>query len=99
MSEQLTPCPFCGGEMRDRCIERFPSRQVMCNDCGARGPRAKGDEAIEQWNRRSHPTCATCGHRKELAIQGKGHCRPQGGFLREKNHYCAAHTDLEKGDG
>lgn len=47
MSEQLKPCPFCGGSN----LGGFGG--AACLDCGGEGPDACGeDEAIAAWNHR-----------------------------------------------
>jgi Lar family restriction alleviation protein len=56
MSEELKPCPFCGGtgELEVGSIGRI--RLVVCNnnDCLVEGPIGHSrDEAIAAWNRRA----------------------------------------------
>ena len=50
MSEELKPCPFCGGE-----AEIFESAicQIRCSNCNARSCWNTKDKAIEAWNRRA----------------------------------------------
>lgn len=57
MSEELKPCPFCGGKravtvVDDEAEERFG---VKCFDCGGMIDAEKDtlQEAIEAWNRRA----------------------------------------------
>lgn len=62
MTEELKPCPFCGGE--DAFVEQstFASSYVICNNCMARGPDSTQDSddedepgrdaAITAWNTR-----------------------------------------------
>ena len=59
------PCPFCGSDSNFvECMD-FGSFAVICNDCGAQGPEADGDDcdpdgdnargrrkATQAWNRR-----------------------------------------------
>ncbi|MBR1436961.1 MAG: Lar family restriction alleviation protein [Synergistaceae bacterium] len=56
MTEQLRPCPFCGGEARifyPDCT--FPS--VGCRKCGTVSSRyVYMQEAIDAWNRRKEET-------------------------------------------
>lgn len=64
MSEELRPCPFCGGEAH-AALAAYASgatAHVVCNGCGAkvlgygRGERGLRD-AVESWNRRAERTC------------------------------------------
>lgn len=60
MSEELKPCPFCGGKARLRSgtIVTLPMHQVYCLSCGAGcGHRYTEAEAIEAWNTRYEETC------------------------------------------
>lgn len=52
MSNELEPCPFCGG--RPRFEDNWYS--VACVRCGADGPAGKPEEAIEAWNTRALST-------------------------------------------
>lgn len=51
MSDDLKPCPFCGG-----CADVYDSVvgiYVYCSACSAHGPAARAGEAIQLWNTRS----------------------------------------------
>ena len=51
MTEQLKPCPFCGGEAK--CIEFYGMYHVICCDCYIAGrDTSTRDKAIESWNSR-----------------------------------------------
>lgn len=55
MTENLKPCPFCGGEARVRII--VDQNFVECGKCWAHSAHALGcnmtkEEAIKAWNRR-----------------------------------------------
>ena len=58
MSEELLPCPFCGGEMGADDIEErepghaVPGFDVSC-ECGAAMYAYDRNSAIRDWNRRS----------------------------------------------
>ena len=74
MKENLSKCPFCGGEdmvmvdielhggMRETCIE--------CRSCGATGPSTlQGEEkAVEDWNSRAYTVSK---HRPAEVLTGK----------------------------
>ena len=59
MTEELKPCPFCGGEahmIRDK-LTTSPKREiyyrVVCSKCPCViGVFMYEDEAVEAWNRR-----------------------------------------------
>lgn len=55
MSEELKPCPFCGGEKMTDCGRRF-----YCVNCRAMGPEPPTQEAdkesVDAWNRRANET-------------------------------------------
>lgn len=66
MSEELKPCPFCGGEAKAFFCEESGAYDVQCQKCGAlpflgrkRGVgRFKSmDDVIAAWNRRAERTC------------------------------------------
>ena len=53
-SDELMPCPFCGGEA---ILQRSEKQTyfVLCCKCGACGPVCETRRtAIEAWNRRMH---------------------------------------------
>ena len=53
---ELAACPFCAST-KISFYEHVYSKQfaVMCNSCGAEGPRRPNlEEAGQMWNRRSH---------------------------------------------
>lgn len=58
MSEELKPCPFCGGEAR---IVQASGRMlfcVVCDDCDASGGHYFTEEdAATAWNDRAERTC------------------------------------------
>lgn len=52
MSEELKPCPFCGG--KNMRIWNTSTPWVSCDDCLANTAYGETkEEAIEQWNRRA----------------------------------------------
>lgn len=66
MSEELKPCPFCGGEakMHAAFAHGVASRvgvYVECGSCGAWSKTQWGDgaqgKAADAWNRRAERTC------------------------------------------
>lgn len=61
MTEELKPCPFCGGrdlavewiELADRGEKRL-EHAVQCRGCGADGPSGRTrEEAASLWNTRA----------------------------------------------
>lgn len=55
MSEQLKPCPFCGGKAVRDCTEykHGATYSVLCEECGVEVTRFAEIEAIKAWNRRA----------------------------------------------
>lgn len=54
MTEELKPCPFCGGEP-GMVQQTKVNWAVMCHVCGAEGGWSKPSDAIALWNRRATP--------------------------------------------
>lgn len=59
MSEELKPCPFCGGEA---LFETYGGTAcaVVCQTCGCGTPTMRLDDgmiAADLWNRRDERTC------------------------------------------
>lgn len=59
MSEELKPCPFCGGVVRLN-VGFAGSKSIVCDRCGAEvffrsllRPHLVCDKPIEHWNRRA----------------------------------------------
>ena len=76
MSDELKPCPFCGGEAKAFFCEKSGTYDVQCQQCGAlpflgrkRGPsRFKSmDDVIAAWNRRAERTCRVEVERRKLS--------------------------------
>ena len=58
MSDELKPCPFCGGEAHIDGTSWRPTdgaevAWVTCKRCDAYGPTLPLKEAIAAWNRRA----------------------------------------------
>ena len=52
-SEELKPCPFCGGEARIACGKKY-NRRVFCTECGALSDLYDDEPAARAaWNRRA----------------------------------------------
>lgn len=69
MSEELRPCPFCGGEAKEFTGEdAAPHRwTVECDACGAHVGSGTRHRARTKWNRRAERTC-----RPEVCDDGAG---------------------------
>lgn len=64
MSEELKPCPFCGGEA---LFETYGGTAcaVVCQTCHCGTATARlydGMEAVKAWNRRAERTCRDIDH-------------------------------------
>ena len=60
MSEELRPCPFCGGERVELiCMGTRDDdpHLVECDDCDATASGMDREEAVANWNRRAERTC------------------------------------------
>lgn len=58
MTDELKPCPFCGGAWGIVRDEPIPGAGfVECIECGARGGISRPDEAVRLWNARVERTC------------------------------------------
>lgn len=75
MSEELKPCPFCGGKphLDDEDTCGIKSYYVMC-DCGIQtNPFLQKERAIECWNRRvNEGRDHRCGNK--ILKQNRGNC-------------------------
>ena len=103
MTEQLKPCPFCGGSA---LANNGPSYlwYVQCQECRIDGAiRPTKFEAIEAWNRRAQPTAESkisTQHGPWLPsreIEGESYC--QRCLLRDKflgQRGCIPHTETLK---
>lgn len=64
MSDELKPCPFCGGEARAFRCEESGTFDVQCQQCGAipfigsrTSERKTMADVISAWNARAERTC------------------------------------------
>ena len=74
MSEELKPCPFCGGsEIYAEEYEHHPGAvrwRVFCAGCMAgidTGTRQSMGQAVQDWNRRAERTCRVEVERRKLS--------------------------------
>ena len=82
MTEELSPCPFCGGEAK----EIDPPREgywmgfwrVRCTGCGATMNGSNRHMNLCAWNRRAERTC-----RMGAPIDGEYRCGECGHLNRE----------------
>ncbi len=66
MSDDLKPCPFCGGNDIGSTATNKHSLAYVCTSCEARGPYAEGSglerrhwiDAAEKWNTRAQDEAA-----------------------------------------
>lgn len=84
MTNELKPCPFCGGEafLYDRLHP-----YVECSDCvAATAFHETIGQAIESWNTRAERTC----HVKPLPLSGltEFECSKCQGAIRQFSNYC-----------
>lgn len=60
MTDELKPCPFCGGKAEYGLT--MAGEEVYCTACYANMPRTTtADEAISRWNARAERTCSVKG--------------------------------------
>lgn len=66
MSEQLKPCPFCGGSAVEiRTDDNRISWYVFCTDCGLMaGYAMKKDDLLVAWNRRTEEELPSAAERR-----------------------------------
>lgn len=83
MSEEMKPCPFCGGEAVMCGYQDEMLHYVKCRDCGAcsDGAQLSAETAAAAWNRRAERTCTL-----EWRDDGEGYapnvrCSACGGWL------------------
>ncbi len=76
MSDELKPCPFCGGEAKAFYCEESGTFDVQCQQCGAipfigsrTSERKTMADVIAAWNARAEHTC-----RIEPAKDGGWYC-------------------------
>lgn len=55
MSDELKPCPFCGGKARRRFTngKYGITYYAFCEECGAEMSTINENEMYEAWNRRT----------------------------------------------
>lgn len=68
MSDELKPCPFCGGEAKAFYCEESGTLDVQCQQCGAipfigsrTSERKTMADVIAAWNARAERTCRNIG--------------------------------------
>lgn len=98
MSDELLPCPFCGGEAR---IETYAGTAcaVVCQMCHGGTMTMRFDDAqlaVDAWNRRAERTCRMLPGRTAGTVTAR-YETPGGGFVNEEFSYavcseCGAHV-------
>lgn len=90
-TQNLLPCPFCGGEAKLKSIP--PMAVVVCKDCGSMGRIVADDggdcieEAAELWNSRNNRICGECS--RLFAIKLRAQRKKQGrsvDYMAKKLH-------------
>lgn len=92
MTEDLKPCPFCGGEAEIRELDCFYYISHDKKECDVEAIETflceSKREAIEAWNHRYEPTC-----QKVETLNRDGHeigrCSNCRAWIRESNNYCS----------
>ncbi len=86
MTEELKPCPFCGGNETVSSVNNAYVEYAECMTCGATGPDVvvvSGD-ARAAWNRRTSGWISVEERlpepRTEVIVYGKGHTQHGGNF-------------------
>ena len=59
MSENLKPCPFCGGTAKILPAEVYGYGDVYCENCGAQVMGFNTREALDKWERRAETETET----------------------------------------
>lgn len=100
MSEELKPCPFCGGQGDYYYIMTMRKHWIGCSNCNcATDGYDTEEEAIEAWNTRAERTCnATYPNDSDyrtVPIPRCSECRRpiieyEDGGLANYCHYCGA---------
>lgn len=64
MSNELKPCPFCGGKARIVIAPLMGTRAFICDKCGADvmfyGAEKDTQKAVNAWNRRANDEQTDC---------------------------------------
>lgn len=72
MTNELKPCPFCGGKAE---LKNDLQDRVVCTDCRANGPYfLTSNDAIEAWNTRAERTCTMTKLEPPLLLEGWWSC-------------------------
>jgi Lar family restriction alleviation protein len=83
MSDELKPCPFCGGEARAFYSEESGTFDVQCQRCGAipfigsrTSERKTMADVIAAWNARAERTCRFSLEEDREMLAEKAACGP-----------------------
>ena len=101
MSENLKPCPFCGGEAR--IIEAANGVLAECSNCySSTGMCWSREQVTIDWNRRAKPaesksnTEFTCDGCRWLTEKGIRHCKNCARLFGKPDNYCKEIDTLKK---
>lgn len=83
MSDELKPCPFCGGEAKAFYCEESGTLDVQCQQCGAipfigsrTSERKTMADVIAAWNARAERTCRFSLEEDREMLAEKAACGP-----------------------
>ena len=95
MTEELKPCPFCGGKAKIKKDDEGNHFYVLCKKCGTKSiSTANETEAIDLWNMRPDKliNCPCCNHSYINTIKTRNgyivwcpHCGISTGYYEEQN--------------
>lgn len=88
MSEELKPCPFCGGDASRQDLtdaDNAGGSCIACDRCGASSPVHfdRKENLYDSWNRRASPTPPTTEGRDGVVSR----LQAEAAYARERGHH------------